>query len=54
MCLPSIGFAVEGVLLAAITIPFILPPIVVALGLLSLLGPSGLVNDGAGGRVRIR
>ena len=38
-------FRGRGVLLAAITIPFILPPIVVALGLLSLLGPSGLAND---------
>ena len=35
-------FRGRGVLLAAITIPFILPPIVMALGLLSLLGPSGL------------
>ena len=39
-------FRGRGLLLAATTIPFILPPIVVALGLLSLLGPSGLVNDG--------
>ncbi len=37
-------FRGRGILLAAITVPFILPPIVVALGLLSLLGPSGLVN----------
>ncbi len=37
-------FAGRGILLAAITIPFILPPIVIALGLLSLLGPSGVVN----------
>ena len=38
-------FRGRGLLLAAITIPFILPPIVMALGLLSLLGPSGLAND---------
>ena len=38
-------FRGRGVLLAAITIPFILPPIVVALGLLSLLGPSVLANS---------
>ena len=38
-------FRGRSALLAAITIPFILPPIVMALGLLSLLGPSGLVND---------
>ena len=37
-------FRGRGPLLAAITIPFILPPIVMALGLLSLLGPFNLLN----------
>ena len=39
-------FRGRGVLLAATTIPFILPPIVVALGLLSLLGRRGWSTTG--------
>ncbi len=31
-------------LLAATTIPFIMPPMVIALGLIALLGPSGILN----------
>ncbi len=38
-------FPGRSALLAAITIPFILPPIVMALGLIALLGPSGLLNS---------
>lgn len=37
-------FPGRSLLLAATTVPFIMPPIVMALGFIALLGPTGLVN----------